>query len=802
MSFKKIFLLLAISFWSLNSLLGQDANSKVAFSTLNQQLLKELVLKKLNYIRDTMKLRNLESDELLYLAADHHVKYLVKEGSTSSLQDNKKMATVEDRVGSFNGNYGILTQLIATTYIGKNVLLKKENRKVIYETYEEVAGGLVKNLLESEKQLKALRNDDLSNIGLAIGIDEPSKKIYLVKVIGNKPYKHPDGVTQPKDAYKLTEFKEEKCTECRKLVKNIPAHIEYGIKVENGDIMFHFSDLAYFQKLMEESCDAIAVDILRRSQFTCNGPNVFNKSFAHKGVIVQPVKKKTLLKNNLKASEGKVWVKLGILPKVMSSEELEYNLLFIKSKSLCVYKQYTKFPQDSLLMLHMGLYLDSIHPNNQVYLSNYNHRYKIDIAYNNDETEFDQKRISTELDFIKVDNKSDLLINYDFSKADIIAYYPINLVDSLAIIQNKKRIASLVSGIQNMQPDSLKYTYKILPGWTIFFREIASTPYKYLTEYTRKQILEKIKEPKIAADLVEIFKKQQLIFVNLSPQIPRDSLSHSGQFLKDQFDKAVASEYAPDVVKVQRLIFNAIHFNEVKSSIIDSLKIPKKPIFIEALINHESFKFLINKDDATYAYDEFLRLNDLSKGNPKILYNLCALNILKAYQKIDEIKDFNYLKDDIDKLLLYNIDKRLTHKLYANFYLLKAEKARRTNQPKQREETIKSVTSYCLGNELTDEDLLVAAKDYNYYGEREFINQLIGKTVQGENVDEELLFYYLNSSLNDEVTLKEPYLTLVLENAFTIDPKRTCKIFGSEGVSFQILQTNQLKRFYCKACQD
>ncbi len=802
MSFKKLFLLLAFTFWGLHLLTAQDANSKVAFSNLNQQLLKELVLKKLNYIRDTMRLRNLEPDELLYLAADHHVKYLVKEGISSPSQDNKKMATVEDRVNSFNGNYGVLTQLIATTYVGKNVLLKKENRKVIYETYEEVAGGLIKSLFENEKQLKALRNDDLSNIGLALGVDEPSKKVYLVKVIGNKPYKHPDGVTQPKDAYKLTEMNEEKCLECRKLIRNIPVQVDYGIKIENGDIMFHFSDLEYFQKMMEESCDAIAVDILRRSQYTCNGPNVFNKSFAHKGVIVQPVKKKVLLKNNLKAAEGKVWVKIGVLPKVMSSEELEFNLLFIKSKSLCVYKHYTKFPKDSLQMLHMGLFLDSIHPNNQVYLNNYNHRYKIDVTYTKNELEFDQKRITTELDFIKVDNKSDLLINYDFSKADIIAYYPINEIEAEAIEANKKRILSLVNGIQLMQPDTLKYTYKILPGWTKFFTEIANTPYKYLTEYTRKQILEKIKEPKIAADLEEIFKKQQVIYVNLSPQIPRDSLVHNSAYLKDKFEKAVASEYAPDVIKVQRLIFNAIHFNEINFSIIDSLKIPKKAIFIEALINQEAFKFLLHKDDATYAYDEFLRLNDLSKGNAKILYNMCALNILKAYQKIDEIKDFNYLKENIDNLLVYNIDKRLTHKLYANFYLLKAEKARRTNQPKQREETIKNVTSYCIGNELTDEDLLVAAKDYNYYGEREFINQLIGQAVQGENVDEELLFYYLNSSLNDEVTLKQPYLTLVLENAFTIDPKRTCKIFSSEGVSFQTLQSTPLKRFFCKACQD
>jgi len=288
---------------------SQEINSKVSFLRFNSELMTDLIYNKINLIRDSLGARKLQRDDILTKAAQHHANYLVDLGQISSTQKNKKTETVMDRVNLFKGNYSMLGQLISSTYVGKNVLLKKENRKVIYETYDEVADGLIKDLFQGSqnlinKNLKLLENNEFSNIGIAIGIDEPSKKIYTVMVLGNKPYTLPTGITIPPNAYGILPFDDKKCEMCKNYLKTLPRNFSLRTEIRDKKIYLKSSHHKYLYDLISNYVDAITIDILDKEQFDCNDPNVLHKSEFHDGVILPPIKRKTLLKNIKKMDEG------------------------------------------------------------------------------------------------------------------------------------------------------------------------------------------------------------------------------------------------------------------------------------------------------------------------------------------------------------------------------------------------------------------------------------------------------------------------------------------------------------------
>jgi len=91
-----------------------------------------------------------------------------------------------------------------------------------------------------------------------------------------------------------------------------------------------------------------------------------------------------------------------------------------------------------------------------------------------------------------------------------------------------------------------------------------------------------------------------------------------------------------------------------------------------------------------------------------------------------------------------------------------------------------------------------------YYANIEWAAELLDKKVRSITVDEDLLFYYLNLTLiNSSITKSDEYRTIML-NASTLNKKRYCNMFDSpekNGVTFQLLEDEYLKKGYCEICK-
>lgn len=79
--------------------------------------------------------------------------------------------------------------------------------------------------------------------------------------------------------------------------------------------------------------------------------------------------------------------------------------------------------------------------------------------------------------------------------------------------------------------------------------------------------------------------------------------------------------------------------------------------------------------------------------------------------------------------------------------------------------------------------------------------KLLGKKARTIDIDEDLLFYYLNLTLvNKTLTKKLDYRTIML-NAINMNKTRFCNLFNSVengGVTFQLLEDDYLRKTFCE----
>jgi hypothetical protein len=77
--------------------------------------------------------------------------------------------------------------------------------------------------------------------------------------------------------------------------------------------------------------------------------------------------------------------------------------------------------------------------------------------------------------------------------------------------------------------------------------------------------------------------------------------------------------------------------------------------------------------------------------------------------------------------------------------------------------------------------------------------------VKSIDVDEDLLYYFINLTIiDDKLTSNDDYRTVLL-NAINMNKDRFCKLFNAVedgGVTFQLLENEYLLQIYCENCVD
>lgn len=106
---------------------------------------------------------------------------------------------------------------------------------------------------------------------------------------------------------------------------------------------------------------------------------------------------------------------------------------------------------------------------------------------------------------------------------------------------------------------------------------------------------------------------------------------------------------------------------------------------------------------------------------------------------------------------------------------------------------------------LRDVDYFNLAQFLTYYANTDKAAALLTDKVRNIDVNEDLLFYYLNLTVIDkDLTQTDDYRAIML-NAVNLNKVKYCNLFDApekEGVTFQLLEDDYLRNTYCENCKE
>lgn len=592
------------------------------------------------------------------------------------------------------------------------------------------------------------------------------------------------------------------CSNCQTILQTMPRDVKFGFMVREGVLFFVMTDVRWFDKLFTKSSDGIAVDIISKEQYSCKlkKPSAAN-SYIYKGYLMKPLFLKEMKNNTLHTETGEVFINMGALPKHLEGQELEFNLLIINNKYLCRYNTFFDLPGEKWSILDMGLYMDTI---KQETLSGktgertvvFHKNMQFEIPFEKNKAEFSESDIKPLYDSLRLND-------YNIKSISIRAYASVEGSLERNIELQEKRAESLVKVLQSFQIDVIEKDIHASENWVEFLEDIAATKHSALKTLSKAEIKARLENKQLSAELEPVLKKHRKAILRLELEKKTRFEDNDTTQIRLAFEKAVSEKNIQEAMEIQQIIFSKIRNHKIPESFVGSLEIPVTYEFGCLLSNYAVFHYEQNESEIHQAITDFSDLLKLMPDNRNIKYNIVALKI-KALAFGERMTDPEQLKKEIISLEKAGIDKRLIRRMMINYHIILSEYHILRKEYAEKDKAVKFIQTNYSALPLNDKDLLNLAKYFVGYSKYEWAESLLAKHAAKVDVNEDLLFYYINTTIvKPKVTSSTQYRTIML-NAININKERFCKLFdtfGKGGITFQLLENDYLRKTYCENCQ-
>jgi len=604
-------------------------------------------------------------------------------------------------------------------------------------------------------------------------------------------------IKDPGDKY------QKKCKECIELLRNKPQEIQFGIQRNiDNELFFIVTHKEWFDTFFKKSGDGIAIDIVQKDRYCCDKKRVSQKS-AIRGKLMKPVYRKELEANMLPSVNGEVIIKIGKVPKRFIDKEIEFNILFLKNKYLCYYNNFFDLKTYRWDLLDMGMYLDTLTYNNSFNLSvSEQEKYILKHKTLRFEIPFEKNKSEYSIEDIKPLYDSLKLTDFNIKKISIRAFSSIEGDLDRNIELQQLRANSIVNALQQFQKPSIVNEIQASENWVEFLNDIALSKYSGLADLSKKEIKKKLTDKTYAKGVEPILKYHRKAIVVLELQKKDKYRELTADDLIGLFKKSISDKNLEQAIEIQNSLFEKIKNQEVAASYINKLEIPKQNEFGLLLNKSTVFKYLVNE---TAVYDAFLdlkELEDLLPDDGHIKYNICALKF-KVWLLGEQAVDPANFKKEILSLKKYGIENSLVKRMLVNYNIVMCEHYMMTGDFKNKNKALKYIYTNYRAFSLSDSDYLSLAQYFSSYAKYDWAKKLLNKKVKSIDVNEDLLFYYLNLTLIDDKLIKRSDYRTIMLNAINVNRSRFCALFdpfGEGGVTFQLLENKYLRKTYCESC--
>lgn len=595
-----------------------------------------------------------------------------------------------------------------------------------------------------------------------------------------------------------------KCSRCIQVLKTMPKEVQFAvIHDENYNIYFTVTDKQWFDKLFKGGGDGIAVDIITKDQYACDTETDFTDFWPNKGTLLQPVYLKDLKKYALVSQYGEFIAPVGVLPAELRDKEIEYNFLVIQKKHVCYYHMSFGLDRYKWDLLDMGLYMDTL-----TYISRFdttgnkketfilhNKRFKFVVPFDKNKAEYSPEDVRPIYDSLN-------LTDFNIRKIIIRAYSSVEGHEERNIELQEKRAQSIVDALQSYQSPAITTQIHASENWLEFYKDIESTTHSYLAELSKNEIKEQLNNKKLSETLEPYLKNHRKAVLILELEKKSILVEYEPEKLVEAFKKSVEEKNIDRAMEIQRTVFKRIAEQQLPTDFIHKLETPRQRDYILLMKQKVAFSYFFDITDVYTALQEFRDMHDLAPEDGHIKYNICALKFC-AWINAKEIVDPTEFKREIEKLNKAGIHRSLVKRMLINYNIIMCEYYMFLKNYPKKDKALKYIKINYKYVPTSDNDLLSLARYFASYAKYDWAEKLLLPHVTRIDVEEDLLFYYLNLTIVNEMNTKKSVYRKVMLNAISVNKKRFCELFDAYpdgGVTFQLLENKYLKKTYCENC--
>jgi hypothetical protein len=592
----------------------------------------------------------------------------------------------------------------------------------------------------------------------------------------------------------------EVCGSMLPIFLNKPKEVQFSVKRDGDKLFFHVNNQSWFNALFNDPKHALALDIVEKSIYECGLKNQ-NKQF--KGLLTKPILGKELKRNLIKIGDNAFKVFISELPNALKDKDIEYNILFLYDNNLCRYQTIYNLEAYPWGLLDMGMYLDSLTYSNKTIKPDTKEAYLFKNKSLTFIIPFEKNKSNYTSEDIKPIYDSLRLTDFNIKNIDIKAYSSVEGSLERNIQLQEERANSIVKALQSFQKPTITTKVSSSENWVEFFNDIQSTKYQNLAELSKNQIKSKL-VGNLSTELEPILKDHRKAVLKLELQKKDKYEMMSADELIENFNSALGKNELDKARQIHNSILEKIKTDIISPDLLRKMQLPRQSKYIDFLNKNAVIKVIKDAGQSLIVYDDLKELKKLVLKDKKVNYNLMALKIkLWRYNALD-IKS-SQLKSDIQNLKSFGIPNSLISRMMVNYHIVRAEKLMRKRDYKNKDTSVEYINSNYQNFPLSDFDYLSLAQFFSYYANTGLAINLLDKKVKSIDVDEDLLYYFINLTIiDDKLTSNDDYRTVLL-NAINMNKDRFCKLFNAVedgGVTFQLLENEYLLQIYCENCVD
>jgi uncharacterized protein YkwD len=618
-------------------------NAQIDGSNLNRKLLEHEIKMLVDSTRLAHNLAPLFNDSILYVASDHHAKYLVAKGALSHQEvEKKEFYNPQDRANYYGApkSYLVGENLVYTHY---NNRVKVKGKTFITDNYKAIARSLVFSWINSKGHFKNMITPEYQVTGLSIGVDTVKQRIYACQKFAHVIYKYSfkenttffpyskmsqDAVNSllanaPKDLsypFGLRYDEKEKCEECKESWRYYPP---FSVRIARKYFILRIEDAEFVKQLIKNRRDGFAVEMVPFDAYACGNSAYETEASRRNGMkrtsghVLEPVYRNDLMKGFRKRKRVKdlsfakylftadsvsffkrfgryklvnfkakyFEIKLGKVPKDMNGW-WNHNLMYIHNKQICHFKYLTNYPGELVTELINVPYYPPVPVNDYEFILD-QFKDTIELLYGPGETVTSGGALSTLIKKYKEKNVTIKSIRID-------GFCSVEGDAATNEMLHRQRAENILEQLRSLMESDTVYRLHSQVAWDHFYASVKDAPkWKFLYPLSKSEIVSYLTDPKNERPLdilseerkvkVEITGVRELNPKNANYYVKRDLVN---LFYKDKRGKLQCK----DENAVRRLYEKAYYFTTVDTLTVKNflnIVVPRAEAFVSHPLDHD-----------------------------------------------------------------------------------------------------------------------------------------------------------------------------------------------------------------------